>query len=155
MGSRAWIKMHCDPWLSGNIRYETPQVRGIFADFLALAGSGKYGDIGQIKLQNEVGFTDLQLQKLLKITRKQLLNAKKQLVLIGEIAIDGDNIITITNWKKYQSEYNRQKPYRNSKLQPEVTPEITREKENKNKKENKKDDPDKYIKGKYGHIVQR
>ena len=43
--------------------------------------------------------------------------------------------IHITNWKAYQSEYERQKPYR--------------------QKKDNKDDPNKYVEGKYGHVVKR
>lgn len=49
------------------------------------------------------------------------------------IAENGDGI-KILNWAKYQSEYDRQKPYRERK---------------------KAEDPDKYIRGKHGNLVQR
>jgi len=121
MTSRTWVKIYCDNWLTGTLRGETPSLRGIWADLLALAGSGKYGDTGEIKLQNDVGLTDLQLQKLLNLSRKVWQKAKKRLILTERIAINSRNIITILNWKKYQSEYERQKPHRNLKLQPIVT----------------------------------
>ena len=38
--SRTWVKLYCDQWLSGSLRGETPELRGIWADLLALAGSG-------------------------------------------------------------------------------------------------------------------
>jgi len=47
---------------------------------------------------------------------------------------ENDKGIRITNWVVYQSEYQRQKPYRQGKQSP---------------------DPDKYTEGKYGHMVQR
>ena len=51
---------------------------------------------------------------------------------------ENGNGIEILNWSKYQSEYDRQKPYREkSKRHPEKT------------------DPDKYIKGQYGDMVRR
>ena len=121
MTSRTWVKIYCDNWLTGTLRGETPALRGIWADLLALAGSGKYGDTGEIKLQNDVGLTDLQLQKLLNLSRKVWQKARKRLILTERIAINSRNVITILNWKKYQSEYERQKPHRNSKLQPIVT----------------------------------
>ena len=122
MTNRTWVKLYCDQWLSGSLREETPELRGIWADLLALAGSGKYGDTGRISLQNDVGLTDSQYEKLLKITKYQWQKAKKRLILTERIAVNSANVVTIINWKKYQSEYERQKPYRHQKLLAEVTP---------------------------------
>ena len=121
MTSRTWVKLYCDQWLSGSLREETPELRGIWADLLALAGSGKYGDTGRISLQNDVGLSDSQFGKLLKITKYQWQKAKKRLILTERIAVNSANVVTIINWKKYQSEYERQKPYRHQKLQAKVT----------------------------------
>ena len=123
MTNRTWVKLYCDQWLSGSLREETPELRGIWADLLALAGSGKYGDTGRISLQNDVGLSDCQFEKLLKITKYQWQKAKKRLILTERIAVNSANVVTIINWKKFQSEYKRQKPYRNRKLQPKVTTE--------------------------------
>lgn len=121
MTNRTWIKLYCDNWLSGTLREETAELRGIWADLLALAGSGTYGDTGRISLQNGVGFSDSQFVKLLRITKYQWQKAKKRLILTDRITVNIENVITIINWQKYQSEYERQKPYRNSKLHSEVT----------------------------------
>lgn len=123
MTNRTWIKLYCDKWLSGSLRQETPELRGTWADLLALAGSGKYGDTGRISLQNDVGLSDSQFEKLLKITKYQWQKAKKRLILTERITVNSANVVTIINWEKYQSEYERQKPYRHQKLQPEVTTE--------------------------------
>lgn len=123
MGSRTWVKIYCDKWLSGTLREETPALRGIWADLIALAGSGKYGDTGQISLQNGVGLSDLQFQKVLNLSRKGWQKAKTRLSLTERIAVNSQNVITILNWKKYQSDYERQGHYRNKKLQPKVTTE--------------------------------
>lgn len=121
MSSRTWVKLYCDKWLEGSIRDEAPDVRAIFIDLLALAGSGKYGDTGEIKLQNGVGFSTIQLKNLLKTSKFLLKKAVKRLQDNGRISVNGAGVITIINWKKYQSEYERQKPYRNQMLQPKVT----------------------------------
>lgn len=121
MNSRTWFKIHADKWLTGSIREETPTVRGIFVDLLALAGAGDFGDSGIISLKNGVGMTDLQVQKILKVSKSEWRTAKKRLILSERIAVNSQNIITIINWKKYQSEYERQKPHRNQKLQANVT----------------------------------
>lgn len=141
MGSRTWIKIHCDRWFDGTIRQETPALRGIWVDLLALAGSGRYGDTGEIKLAVGVGLTDLQLSKILNVDPATWQGAKARLVSTDRISVTTDNLITITNWCKYQSEYERQKKYR-QKLQPEVTHDGygEKEKEKEKEKENKEEE---------------
>ena len=122
MGNRTWIKVYCDNWIQGTLREETPDVRGIWADLLALAGSGQYGDTGEIKLTNDVGFTDEQIAQILCIKKPLWRKAKRRLVETERIKISPRGAISITNWSKYQSEYRRQKPYRERKSETS-TPE--------------------------------
>ena len=112
MGNRTWFKLYADKWMMGTIRQEPPEIRGIFVDLLALAASGQYGDIGEIRLINGIGLTDPQFQKLLNISKYLWRKAKKRLLESNRIAIDDKGAMRILNWKKYQSDYNRQKPYR-------------------------------------------
>jgi len=151
MGSRTWVKLYCDKWLEGTIREESPLVRAVFIDLLTLAGSGIYGDTGEIKLQGGVGLSDEQVASILHLSRQQWVAARDRLIKTERIALKqggitgmptpkrGDApllncsklalkhgksapIISISNWGRYQSEYERQKPYRsNQKLQPIVT----------------------------------
>jgi DnaD/phage-associated family protein len=134
MGSRTWIKIYCDKWLNGTLREETPEFRGIWVDLLVLAGSGKYGDSGEIKITDQVGFLDQQLADLLQISVQKWVACKKKLIETDRVEVGNENVIVIKNWSKYQSEYRRQKPYRqdettikpppekcNQKLQQEVT----------------------------------
>ena len=128
MGSRTWVKLYCSKWLEGTIRHETPLVRAVFIDLLALAGSGVYGDSGEIKLPNGVGLSDKQLKTILRLTNQQWVAARLQLQKTDRIRINTGGVISISNWHRYQSEYERQKPYRsNLKLQPKVTQEIEKE----------------------------
>ena len=122
MGNRTWIKVYCDNWIQGTLREETPDVRGIWADLLALAGSGQYGDTGEIKLTNGVGYTDKQIAQILCIKKSIWRKAKLRLVETERIKISPRGAIYITNWSKYQSEYRRQKPYRERKAETS-TPE--------------------------------
>ena len=151
MGSRTWIKIYCDRWLNGTIREETPEIRGIWVDLLVLAGSGKYGDSGEIKITDHVGFLDEQLADLLQISRQKWASIKNKLIETDRVIVKNNNIIAIKKWSKYQSEYDRQKVYRqpedtnnptlgnsNQKLQTEVTPESTaRERDKRIEKENR------------------
>jgi len=132
MGSRTWIKIYCDKWLNGTIRDETPELRGIWIDLLVLAGSGKYGDEGEIKITDHVGFLDQQLADLLQISLQKWVACKKKLVQTDRVCIENRNIVAIKNWSKYQSEYHRQKPYREGATQIQDT--IDNDPENSNQR---------------------
>jgi hypothetical protein len=136
MGSRAWIKIWCRNWLEGTLREEPPDIRGVWADLLALAGDGHYGDSGVIKASDNLGFTDGQITDLLKIDPELWQRAKERLQDTDRIKITEKGIITITNWQKYQPEYSRQKPYRQHQKATTI-------------------DPDKYVKGSLGRLVRR
>jgi len=120
MGRRAWIKIYCDKWLRGTLRDEEPIIRGIWIDVLALSGDSAYGDNGVIKLAEDIGLTDEQIHKILGITLSQWQSTKQRLIETDRIKVLSNNIIEVVNWKKYQSEYERQKSYR-PKLHSEVT----------------------------------
>ena len=115
MTSRTWIKIYCDKWLSGTIREEQPDVRSVFIDLLALAGNGQFGDIGEIKLSNGIGLTDSQIAEILRISKALWRKSKQRFLLSERIEITPKRAIKITNWNKYQPEYQRQKPYRKAK----------------------------------------
>ena len=113
---RTWIKVHCREWIEGTLRAETPEIRGVWADLLALAGSGPYHDIGEIKLQNGVGLSDSVICEILAIKRPLWRKAKQRFLETDRIKITPKGAIFIVNWKKYQSEYARQKPYRTARV---------------------------------------
>lgn len=117
MGSRNWFKLYCNKWLEGTIRQEEPDVRSVFVDLLALAGNGKYGDIGEIKLVNGIGYTDTQICSILNIKRVLWVRARERFLASERIEITPKGAIIICNWLNYQSEYGRQKPYRQLKGQ--------------------------------------
>lgn len=134
MGRRTWVKIYCDKWLRGTLREETLDLRGAWIDLLALAGDSAYGDIGKISLADKCGLTDKQICIILNIKNKKWQDIKKRLIETDRIKANGYNEIEIINWDKYQSEYERQKPYR-EKLLPKVTPESNKEIEIEKKKE--------------------
>ncbi len=130
MGRRTWVKIYTDRWLRGSIRKEPLEVRAVFVDLLALAGDSAYGDNGEIKLAESVGFTDEVISGILNVpldvwkkVRKALTSGEERRIEITPIT-QGYSI-KIVNWMKYQSEYHRQKTYRgtkkdNPKLQPKL-----------------------------------
>jgi len=115
MGSRTWIKVYCDKWLEGTLRGDSPDIRGMWIDLLVLAGGGRYGDSGEIKLANGIGFTDKQIAEILQIKISLWRRAKQRFIDTERIKISPKGAIRIVNWSKYQSEYRRQKQYRKPK----------------------------------------
>ena len=123
MGRRTWIKLFCDNWLRGSIRAEDLETRATFMDLLALAGDSAYGDKGIIQLADGVGFTDEIIAGILNIPLEIWLKTKVRLSNHpdkNENRIIIQNInhgfsISIINWEKYQSEYERTKQYKSTK----------------------------------------
>ncbi|MFC1970464.1 phage replisome organizer N-terminal domain-containing protein [Chloroflexota bacterium] len=97
------------------MREETADIRGVWIDLLVLAGSGQYGDTGEIKLSNGVGYTDRQIAQILNIPVALWCRSKKRFLETDRINMTPRGAISITNWSKYQSEYQRQKLYRDRK----------------------------------------
>ncbi|MCX6009224.1 MAG: phage replisome organizer N-terminal domain-containing protein [Chloroflexi bacterium] len=150
MSSRTWIKVYCDKWLTGTLREDAPDVRGVWIDLLTFAGGGQYGDTGEIKLTNGVGFTDSQIATILHIPKSLWRKAKARLLETGRIEISPRGAIRIVKWSKYQSEYNRQKKYRQPKegtSTPEPESPFTNPLENEKEIESKKLQPEVTTKG--------
>ena len=136
MSSRTWFKVYAHKYLRGSIREEPPEIRAVWIGLLALAAAGDYGDSGEIKYNDDVALTDRQIAVALTVPLKLWKRAKSRLLETNRIEIAENGAIRITNWHKYQSEYGRQKPWREHQKATER-------------------DPDSYIKGRYGHLVKR
>lgn len=154
MSRRTWIKIHCEPWLDKTVRKLNLAERGAWITLLTICGNGNYGDIGVIagtylseETQNDgqicptkrcnCGISVHQMALSLDISVKQTKRYLDRFVHLEMITIDGDNVIRISNWTKYQSEYNRQKSYRQGYKQSD-NPKLHTE----SKKESKKKDKD-------------
>lgn len=109
---RNWIKLYVDQCLRGTMmdEMEDPAERFLWFAFLLLAGDSPYE--GKIALTEDMGYSDEQLGSILKCEPSLIKRAKKVMIKYDKIKILNNNIIQIVNWKKYQSEYQRQKPYR-------------------------------------------
>jgi len=112
MGHRRWFKVFSEKWLRGSMRDTSAERRGIWIDLLALASDGYYGAEGIIKLADGGGLTDKQIARILSLSAEQWATAKDFFTSENMILVEPDNTITIVNWRKYQSEFERQKPYR-------------------------------------------
>ena len=113
---RNWIKVYVDQCLRGTMISElTAAERWAWIGFLLMAGDSNID--GKIFLRkdkdgNLIGFSDPTLAELLGLTIEELKSAKEKMVEFQKISINKNGVILILNWKKYQSEYNRQKEYR-------------------------------------------
>jgi len=130
---RAWVRFFITGWLHGSIRWQlTPEERATWADLICLAGECEKG--GAICDNDNMAFPREFIASQLNIPQTLLDRTIAKCIHEGRI-VDKGGVLLISNWKAYQSEYERQKPYR-QKGQPD-------------------EDPDKYTKGKYGHMVRR
>lgn len=128
---RTWIKLHCYGFLHGSISFQlTDAEQGIWAKLLCLAGiCGLEGLIADNdKRPYPHNFIAHELHTSEELLERTLAKCTEE----GRIS-ENEHGILITNWKAYQSEYDRQKPYR-QKIS---------------------DDPDKFRKQKHDQIVKR
>lgn len=106
----AWVKLHVNGWLHGSIRYQlTPEERGVWADLIALAGQCQKG--GKIEDNDGRAFPWNFLANQLNIPKALLERTIEKCEAEGRIMVNGE-LMALTNWPEYQSEYERQKSYR-------------------------------------------
>lgn len=89
-----------------------PAERFVWFGFLLLAGDSAYE--GRICLTEDMGYNDEQLGAMLRCDATLIRKAKKKMIKFNKIDILKNNITQIVNWSKYQSEYQRQRPYRSA-----------------------------------------
>jgi len=131
-GKRTWIKLYCYERLHGSVAYQlTPAERSVWDELMCLAGL--CGLDGLIADNDRRPFPHSYIAHELHIVEDLLENTLAKCKEEGRI-IENEHGIYITNWKTYQSEYERQKKYR------EKAPDTR---------------PDKFIEGKLGHMVKR
>lgn len=109
--ARKWIKMWVQESLTGTLRFDfTPAERGVFYDLMLLAGNCRLD--GVIAAGVGVPYPHAWIANTLNIQVKLLDDTLRKCTDTGRMEENGDGI-HILNWDKYQSEYERQKPYRN------------------------------------------
>jgi hypothetical protein len=123
MARRNWIKIYPEGFLRRTLYKEMPDIgeRYAWIGFLCLAGDNSFD--GKISITETMGYTDEQLAGLLDMDLNILKSAKKKMIKYDKISVDSNNVIQILSWKTYQSEYNRQRDYReeHKELQRKVT----------------------------------
>ena len=91
---------------------------GLFTRLLRHAGRSL--EHGKINITPKMGYTEEQVAALCGVSLPEFNKIFEQLKIKEMVTIDKNNVITIVNWKKYQTEYDRQKGYR-ERLQTKVT----------------------------------
>jgi len=116
--ARRWVKIWVHESLTGTIRFDfTPAERGVWYDLLILAGNCRMDGIiaagpGKPYPYNWIaGTLNVPLE---------LLESTLEKCRLSERIYENNDGIHILNWHRYQSEYERQKPYRERKRK--VTP---------------------------------
>ncbi len=108
--ARRWIKVWVQESLTGTVRFDfTPAERGVWYDLLILAGNCRLDGIiaagpGKPYPHSWVAGTLNIPVGLLETTLKKCEESDR--------VHENKDGIQILNWAKYQSEYDRQKPYR-------------------------------------------
>jgi len=93
----------------------TPEQRWIFIGLILMAGdSEEPGLVFGRKDENGnlIGKPDAVLAYDLGVEESSIRPALARMIEKGKISVDGRGVISICNWGKYQSEYERQKPGR-------------------------------------------
>jgi hypothetical protein len=130
---RRWIKLYPLECLEGSIRYQLePDERGVWYDLLNF--SALCSTPGTISDNDSRPYPNEYIANRLNIPLDLLMRTLAKCVAEGRVQENGTGL-HITNWSAYQSEYQRQKPYRDKKKG--------------------EGDPERYFKGKYGHLAQR
>ena len=134
---RTWVRMDCEGLLRGSINYLLPlEGQAVWLKMIALSEICG-GRAGFIEDNNEKGLPHEYISQELHCPVELFELVLEKMKEDGAVKINGTGSIQLVNFEHYQfSEYDRQKPYRQAKKERE-------------------EDPDKYIKGKYGNMVAR
>jgi len=113
---RTWVKLHCDGILNGSIAYQLEEAeQAVWMKLIAFAGV--INRDGQISDNDGRPFPRQFIMHRINTTEDHLESTLKKCITEGRITEDEQGL-HITNWKIYQSEYNRQKPYREAGKDP-------------------------------------
>ena len=129
---RTWVKMWVNESLEGTIRFDfTPAERGVWYDLILMAGRCRLP--GVISANENTPYPHSYIAGILNVDLELLETTIQKCKESGRIE-ENERGIKLVNWEHYQSEYERQKPYRQQK---------------------QGSDPDKFITGDYGGSVKR
>jgi hypothetical protein len=135
--ARTWVKIDCYGILHGSINYLLPlDGQAVWVKMIAFSETCG-GPPGFIQDNEGLGLPREYLAHELHCSVELLNQVIDTMEKDKAIKLNGTGIIELVNFPQYQfTEYDRQKPYRLAKKEASS-------------------DPDKYTKGKYGHMVKR
>lgn len=141
-GPRRWVKLYCYEMLHGSVSYQLSEAeQAVWVKLLCFAGL--CGNDGLIADHDLRPFPHSFIVHEIHADTEIFETTLKKCTEEGRISEDGQGI-KITNWSKYQSEYDRQRPYRDYKrqaslqeLSPEERVRINEENERRIKEHNK------------------
>ena len=111
--ARKWIKLWVSESLRGTTRFDfTSEERGTWYDLLAMAGDSRQD--GFIAPGEDRGYPSEWIAATLNIPVELLKRTVDKCVKSKRLELTPKGI-RILNWSKYQSEYDRQKKYREVK----------------------------------------
>ncbi len=111
---RSWVKLWITGWLHGSIRWQLDAAeRATWADLICMAGECSQN--GQICDNDGRGLPIEYIANTLNIPIDLLGSTIAKCKSEGRIEDREDGVIAIANWQAYQSEYDRQKKYRQPK----------------------------------------
>lgn len=106
MRRKSWIKLWTQETLHGTTLSELlPEERAVWFEFLCLAGDSPIP--GSICISKDIPYTDTQLSTLLAVTPELLNRAISKMERYGKIHRNGTGIIFITNFLKYQGQFDK------------------------------------------------
>jgi hypothetical protein len=113
IGQRRWIKLYPIECLEGSIRYQLEaDERGVWYDLLNYAAI--CSEPGVISDRDGRPYPHSFIANRLNVSIELFERSLRKCADEGRIR-ENDDGIHIVNWKVYQSEYDRQKPYRQAK----------------------------------------
>jgi len=103
-----WIRLYVEEIFYGTTFEELNlEERGVWFSLLVMAGMPP--NPGLVEMRSGKGYTVEMLADVLNCDVKRLKKALDKLKKVGKIEILDKNVIKITNWKSYQTEYQRYK----------------------------------------------
>lgn len=122
-GRRQWVKLWVHEWLEGTTRYEMSDAqRALWIDLLAMAGRSRFPGVicaGEVE-EKLIGYP-LSKYQALPSGPLDVEGTFNLFVQRGKITLEVDRngpvalyLIRITNWERFQSEYQRTKGYQKS-----------------------------------------
>ena len=139
---RTWIKLYVDQCLHGSMISElSPDQRWQWIGLLLLAGDSSIpGTIFRRKDENGTpfGYSPITIAEMLDIDIAVYKAGIKRMIDKQKITVAENGVISIVNWSKFQSEYQRQKPYREGyKKDCNQSDDVEGEREGERERENR------------------